>query len=69
MSAREIKGYWWTWIEGEDWPSWYYGESAARVACDRLAKGSPGRRILVGNLMAVEMVTLPDQLVREDLHS
>lgn len=65
MEKRDITGFWWTWVEGQDWPSWYYGESAARDAVKRIAMSKPGRKVRIGFLNTVEVVTLPDALVTE----
>lgn len=63
--SRKISGFWWTWVEGHDWPSWYYGEAAARDALKRLAFSHVGRPIRIGTLEVVEKVTLPDKLTVE----
>lgn len=60
---RKIDGYWWTWQEGAEWPSWYYSEQMAREAANRLARGSPGRRVYVGDLNVIAKKVLPDKLV------
>jgi hypothetical protein len=60
---RRIDGYWWVWGEGEEWPSWYYGEQTARDAAARKARGSPGRKVYIGDLQVVAKKILPDKLV------
>ncbi len=60
---RKITGFWWTWLDGEDWPSWYYGENPAREAAKRIAFSNPGRKVRIGDLNTIENITLPDKLV------
>ena len=60
--SRSIDGFWCTWVDGQDWPSWYYGESTAREAAKRLALSHPGRVVHVCDLNLVAKVRLPDSL-------
>lgn len=60
---RSIDGFWWTWREGDDWPSWYYNEDVARSAADKLARESPGRKIYVGDLRVAAKRMLPADII------
>ena len=59
---RRLDDYWWTWMEGADWPSWYGGEKTAHQAAEVLARANPGRKISLGKLDRVKTIMLPDLL-------
>jgi hypothetical protein len=61
--SREISGFWWTWVEGQEWPSWYYSEKTALDRAKQLAMQHPGRKVYVGDLDVVKKMHLPDKLV------
>ncbi len=62
LERRKVGGFWWTWVDGQDWPAWYYGESAARDGLTRLVRGNPGRKVCIGQLKTVNTVILPDRI-------
>lgn len=65
IDHRKITGFWCVWMEGREWPFWYYGRDAAAGAAVTLAKANPGRRVMLCNLCVDETFMLPDKLVRE----
>lgn len=60
---RKIDGFWWTWMEGVDWPSWYYDEQMAREAQARIARANPGRKVKVGTLKTLNTSMTSGELV------
>jgi hypothetical protein len=59
---RTLDGFWWTYREGDDWPSWYFGEKVAREALNRLVRGSPGRKVSTGTLAVDGTFILSDRI-------
>lgn len=66
MTGRNIDEYWWTWLEGEDWPSWYYGEKTAEDAQARLARSNLGRKVKIGKLQVHNSRMVKAELVFAD---
>lgn len=64
--TRKLQDFWWTWREGDDWPSWYYGEPAARDGLQRLTHGSPGRKVSIGTLNVDGSFMVSGQLLPVD---
>ena len=63
---RHIEGYWYVWVQGMEWPSWFYGEGQARSAAKTFAKQNPGKDVYLGTTNTKTRIRMPMNFEVED---